>query len=75
MRYALIAVLLIVAGCVQPAASFVAAVDMHTRVILPEYETYVTADPHLSATDRGIRLASSESLRALIQTAKELPDE
>ena len=70
MRYAAMAVLLIVAGCQLPAESFVEAVDIHTRVILPEYETYVTADPELSPTDRGIRLASAESLRALIDAAK-----
>ncbi len=75
MKYLFVVLVCIVAltglaGCQQPSASFVSAVDGHTAVILPEYKAYVAADAKLTDTDKDIRTKSADALVELIETAK-----
>ena len=74
MKYAIIVLmflwlLVLMTGC-TPHAAFVRQVDSHTRLILPEYQVYLAADPALDATSKRIRTQSVQALRDLIETAK-----
>lgn len=67
----LAAVVLLPAATCMPDQQFVKGVDGYAKVILPEYERYLDADPNLTDDDKAIRKDSANGLRALIEEAKE----
>ena len=66
---AAITVSALLAGC-APDRRFVAAVDAQAKVILPQYKSYVAADPGLDGASKRIRLENAEAFARLIETAK-----
>ena len=49
---------------------FIAAVDSYTKVILPEYKTYIAKDSTLSASTKTIRTNSANQVQAMIDKEK-----
>jgi|GEM_PF-2784484 len=58
------------AGC-SVNQDFVRGVDGYTRVILPDYKTYVKNDAALAEDTKRIRLQAADKLQELVDSAKE----
>ena len=69
-RAVVLAGLVGLAGC-SVNQDFVRGVDGYTRVILPDYKTYVTNDAALTADTKRIRLQAADKLQELVDSAKE----
>jgi len=64
-----IAALGLIAGC-SLQMQFVKSVDEYTRVILPEYRTYVQKDTTLDEDTKRIRAQTADRFQMLIDDAK-----
>jgi len=64
-----VAVLGLVAGC-SLNVQFVRSVDEYTKVILPEYRTYVQKDTTLDEDTKRIRSQTADRFQLLIDDAK-----
>lgn len=64
-----VAVLGLVAGC-SLNRQFVRSVDEYTKVILPEYRTYVQKDTTLDEDTKRIRSQTADRFQLLIDDAK-----
>jgi len=60
----------LLAGCCAHGP-FIQAVDSYTKVMLPEYETYIQNDTTLSLETKQIRVQSAERFKIMVDKAKE----
>lgn len=68
---ALLAVFIVLTGCVSPHAAFVRAIDTQAGIILPRYQAYTEADKTIDPTTRRIRLEAAAQMNSTIRTARE----